>query len=98
MKLLQYMASVAAMAHAPFVAAASPKFFGITDFNTLPNLKDLKSIFEGPQYTKWQSFRESEDCPLRRPDPSPVPPPPALRPEHPAGQELQLPGGCFRQP
>ncbi|MDY6951664.1 MAG: type VI secretion system contractile sheath large subunit [Thermodesulfobacteriota bacterium] len=61
MKLLQHVASVASMCHAPFVAAAGPQFFGLEDFNGLPNLKDLKSIFEGPQYTKWQSFRESED-------------------------------------
>ncbi len=61
-KLLQYMASVAAMSHAPFIAAASPNFFGENDFNKLPNLKDLKSIFEGPQYIKWNSFRESEDA------------------------------------
>ncbi|MBW1903298.1 MAG: type VI secretion system contractile sheath large subunit, partial [Deltaproteobacteria bacterium] len=61
-KLLQYVASVAAMSHAPFIASAGPQFFGLDDFNGLPNLKDLKSIFEGPQYTKWQSFRESEDA------------------------------------
>ncbi len=59
--LLQSMASVSTMAHAPFIAAASSEMFGITDFSTLPNLKDLKSIFEGPQYIKWQAFRESED-------------------------------------
>jgi type VI secretion system protein ImpC len=62
MKLLQDVASVAAMAHAPFVAAAGPAFFGLENFNGLPQLKDLKSIFEAPQYTKWQSFRESEDA------------------------------------
>ncbi|RJP44574.1 MAG: type VI secretion system contractile sheath large subunit [Desulfobacteraceae bacterium] len=61
-KLLQNIASVAAMAHAPFVAAAGPGFFGVDDYLGLPQLKDLKSIFEGPQYTKWQSFRESEDA------------------------------------
>ncbi len=61
-KLLQYLASVATMAHAPFFAAAGPQMFGLEDFNGLPQLKDLKSIFEGPQYTKWQSFRESEDA------------------------------------
>ncbi|RLB23189.1 MAG: type VI secretion system contractile sheath large subunit [Deltaproteobacteria bacterium] len=61
-KLLQYVASVASMAHAPFIAAAGPQFFGLENFSGLPNLKDLKSIFEGPQYTKWQSFRESEDA------------------------------------
>jgi type VI secretion system protein ImpC len=49
------------MAHAPFIAAAGPKFFGIDSYQGLPNLKDLKSIMEGPQYVKWQSFRESED-------------------------------------
>jgi len=56
------MASVATMAHAPFVAAAGSEFFGLDSFAGLPNLKDLKSIFEGPQYIKWQSFRESEDA------------------------------------
>ncbi len=61
-KLLQYVASVGAMAHAPFIASAGPGFFGLEDFKKLPQLKDLKSIFEGPQYTKWQSFRESEDA------------------------------------
>ena len=49
------------MAHAPFFAAAGPQFFGQQDFLKLPNLKDLKALFEGPQYAKWQSFRESED-------------------------------------
>jgi type VI secretion system protein ImpC len=59
--LLQKCAAVAAMAHAPFFASAGPQFFGNADFLKLPNLKDLKAIFEGPQYAKWQSFRESED-------------------------------------
>ncbi|HUT55682.1 MAG TPA: type VI secretion system contractile sheath large subunit [bacterium] len=61
-KLLQNVASVAAMNHAPFISAASPQFFGVEHFSELPALKDLKSIFEMPQYTKWQSFRESEDA------------------------------------
>jgi type VI secretion system protein ImpC len=60
-KLLQYLGSAAAMSHAPFIGSAAPEMFGLEDFNRLPQLKDLKSIFEGPQYTKWQSFRESED-------------------------------------
>lgn len=61
-KLLQYNAAVAAMAHAPFIAAAGKDFFGIDSWEQLPNLKDLHSIFEMPQYTKWQSFRTSEDA------------------------------------
>ncbi len=59
--LLQYVSSVASMSHAPFIAAASPKFFGKEDFLSMPNLKDLKAIFEGPAYTKWRGLRESED-------------------------------------
>lgn len=61
-KLLQNCASVAAMSHAPFIASAGAEFFGLDDFTKLPDLKDLSSIFESPQYTKWQSFRESEDA------------------------------------
>ncbi|MCZ6486998.1 MAG: type VI secretion system contractile sheath large subunit, partial [Gammaproteobacteria bacterium] len=34
---------------------------GLDNFDGMPNLKDLESIFEGPQYAKWQSFRESDD-------------------------------------
>jgi type VI secretion system protein ImpC len=61
-KLLQYIASVANMSHSPFIGSVIPSFFGVEDINELPNLKDLKSILEGPQYAKWQSFRESEDA------------------------------------
>ncbi|MCF8104192.1 MAG: type VI secretion system contractile sheath large subunit [Desulfohalobiaceae bacterium] len=60
-KLMQNIAGVAAMSHAPFLSAAGESFFGVDSFDDLPNLKDLESIFEGPQYAKWRSFRESED-------------------------------------
>jgi type VI secretion system protein ImpC len=60
--LLQKCASVAAMAHTPFIANTSPEFFGESSFLKLPGLKDLKSLFEGPQYARWHSFRESEDA------------------------------------
>jgi type VI secretion system protein ImpC len=60
--LLQKAAAVSAMAHAPFFAGAGPQFFGLKDdVLGLPNLKDLDSLFEGPQYAKWRGFRESED-------------------------------------
>ena len=61
MKLLNYVASVGAMAHAPFIAAAAPQFFGVEGFQELPNLKEVKDIFDGPRYAKWRSLRESED-------------------------------------
>ncbi|MEZ2876629.1 MULTISPECIES: type VI secretion system contractile sheath large subunit [Pseudomonas] len=61
-KLMQYVSSVACMAHAPFIASAGPQFFGLESFTGMPNLKDLKDHFGGPQFAKWQSFRESEDA------------------------------------
>jgi type VI secretion system protein ImpC len=60
-KLAQYCASVGSMSHAPFIAAAAPAMFGVDTFEEIPNLKDMESIFEGPKYAKWNSFRESED-------------------------------------
>ncbi|HVJ93893.1 MAG TPA: type VI secretion system contractile sheath large subunit, partial [Labilithrix sp.] len=61
-ELLRSCASVAAMAHAPFFAAAGAAFFGQKDILGVPNLKDLASLFEGPKYTKWNSFRDTEDA------------------------------------
>jgi type VI secretion system protein ImpC len=61
MQLLQDCSAVSAMSHAPFIANTSPKFFGCDSYLDLPKLKDLQSIFEGPQYARWNSFRESED-------------------------------------
>jgi type VI secretion system protein ImpC len=61
-KLLSYVAAVGAMAHAPFVAAASADFFNLEGFQELPNLKEVKDIFEGPRHAKWRSLRESEDA------------------------------------
>lgn len=61
MQLLGNVASVAAMAHAPFLGNTAPEMFGEESFEPLPKLKDLQSLFEGPQYARWHSFRESED-------------------------------------
>ncbi|MDD1780502.1 type VI secretion system contractile sheath large subunit [Enterovibrio sp. ZSDZ35] len=61
MKLLQYVGSVGAMAHAPFISSVGPTFFGIDSFEELPSLKELSATFESPRYAKWQAIRESED-------------------------------------
>ncbi|PRA58174.1 type VI secretion system contractile sheath large subunit [Pseudomonas sp. MYb187] len=60
-KLLSYVASVAAMSHAPFITAPGPDFFNLNSFEDLPNLKEVKDIFEGPRFAKWRSFRDAED-------------------------------------
>ena len=61
MYLLDACASVATMSHAPFIAAASPKFFGLDDWRLLPQLDELQALFAGPQYTKWRTFRDNDD-------------------------------------
>jgi type VI secretion system protein ImpC len=61
-QLLQNVAAVAAMSHCPFIGNTAPQFFGEESFEPLPKLKDLQSLFEGPQYARWHAFRESEDA------------------------------------
>ena len=61
-KLLQSMASIAAISHAPFIAGASPQFFGAGNFNELSRIRDMASHMEQPQFTKWRSLRAVEDA------------------------------------
>jgi type VI secretion system protein ImpC len=61
-EMLRKLGAIASMSHCPLIANASPEFFGDSSFKSLPNLKDLKAIFEGPQYARWRGFRESEDA------------------------------------
>lgn len=60
--LLKNIAAVSSMAHVPFIGAAKADHFGIDSFEDLPALKDIKAITEGPKYSKWRSFRETEDA------------------------------------
>jgi type VI secretion system protein ImpC len=50
------------MAHVPFLANASPRLLGLRSFAELPKIKDLEAAFEGPQYARWNSFRDHEDA------------------------------------
>jgi len=61
-KLLSYTTSIGAMAHAPFLAAAGPEFLNLRGFQDLPNLKEVRDIFEGPRFAKWRGLRDSEDA------------------------------------
>lgn len=59
--LLTKISNVAAAAHAPFVAGASPAMFYMDEFQELPLPRDLAKIFESSDFTDWRAFRESED-------------------------------------
>jgi type VI secretion system protein ImpC len=59
--LLAKMSNVAAAAFCPFISAASPSLLGLTDWNELTKPRDLEKIFEAVEYTKWRSFRDTED-------------------------------------
>ena len=59
--LLGKMSNVAAAAFCPFVAAADPKLFGFDSWQELTKPRDLEKIFTSIEYTKWKSFRDSED-------------------------------------
>jgi type VI secretion system protein ImpC len=61
MALLEKIAGVAAAAHAPFIAAASPKLFDMDSFTELGNPRDLAKLFESTELIKWRSFQAMED-------------------------------------
>jgi type VI secretion system protein ImpC len=59
--LLQRLSKVAAAAHAPFIAAASPSLFDMQSFTELGVPRDLSKIFESAELATWRGFRDTED-------------------------------------
>jgi type VI secretion system protein ImpC len=59
--LLGKMSNVAAAAFCPFISAASPRLFGFDKWTELSKPRDLEKIFDTVEYTKWKSYRDSED-------------------------------------
>lgn len=60
-QLMRDMSRIAAAAHAPFLAAASPVLMGMDSWNELMNPRDLSKVFDTPEYAAWKSLRDSED-------------------------------------
>jgi type VI secretion system protein ImpC len=60
-QLIADMAQIAAAAHAPFVAGASPTVMQMDSWTELANPRDLTRIFLTPEYTAWRALREAED-------------------------------------
>jgi type VI secretion system protein ImpC len=61
-ELLTNISSVAAAGFTPFIAAADSRLFGMNSFGELSNPMDLKQLFETADYTKWNSYRQTEDA------------------------------------
>ena len=59
---LRLVSNIAAGAFAPFISAAGAGMFGFSDWTELSKPRDLAKIFETAEYSKWRSFRDSEDA------------------------------------
>jgi type VI secretion system protein ImpC len=59
---LRLVSNVAAGAFAPFISAAGAPMFGFQNWPELSRPRDLAKIFDTLEYTKWRSFRDSEDA------------------------------------
>jgi len=59
--LLTGMSNIAAAAYAPFLTAANAHMFGLEGYSDLSKPRDLKKVFDSLEYTRWRSFRDSED-------------------------------------
>jgi type VI secretion system protein ImpC len=60
-ELLSNVSSVAAAGFCPFISASGSKMFGMDSYTELSNPMDMKQLFETADYTKWNSFRQTED-------------------------------------
>lgn len=59
--LLQNVSKVAAACHCPFLAAASPAFFGKNHMEELTRIDDLHGYLERSDFLRWNAFRSTED-------------------------------------
>ena len=75
----------------------APSMFGFDSWPELAKPRDLAKIFETQEYTKWRSFRDSEDCALRQPGAAAHARAPAVRRGHQGDRRVQLRGGAVRR-
>lgn len=59
---LRGMGKIASASHAPFVGNVSPKLFGCETMTEMNSLRDLEGLFNTPQYSAWNAFRDSEEA------------------------------------
>ncbi|PKG38769.1 type VI secretion system contractile sheath large subunit [Psychromonas sp. Urea-02u-13] len=59
--MLANISNIAAAGFCPFISATAPQMFGFDSFQELSKPRDLEKIFDSSEYTKWRSFRDTED-------------------------------------
>lgn len=59
--LLRNISKVSAAAHMPFIGSVGPKFFGKETMEEVAAIKDIANYFDRAEYTKWNSFRDTDD-------------------------------------
>jgi type VI secretion system protein ImpC len=62
LETLRLMSNISAGAFAPFITAAAAGMFGFDTWTELSKPRDLAKIFDTVEFTKWRSFRDSEDA------------------------------------
>lgn len=60
-QFLRDVSSVAAMAHAPFIASADPGLFDLDSFTELDRPIDVASVFSTSEMAAWNSLRDNPD-------------------------------------
>ncbi len=59
--LLQEISKVASSCHCPFIAGATPRFFGKEKVQDLSRIEDLHNYMDRSEFLRWNAFRTSED-------------------------------------
>ncbi len=60
--LLRDISKVSASAHCPFLASVGARFFGKKNIDQVAQINDLNNYMEKAEYTRWKSFRNTEDA------------------------------------
>ncbi|HEX2572923.1 MAG TPA: type VI secretion system contractile sheath large subunit [Polyangia bacterium] len=57
---LRVMSKLANASHAPFITAASPRFFGVETMAEVGEIKKLETILQHPRYGAWEALRDED--------------------------------------
>ncbi|MEJ2165316.1 MAG: type VI secretion system contractile sheath large subunit [Desulfobacterales bacterium] len=59
-RLLENLANVTAAGYCPLIAAVGSRFFGLESAEGIIQYHDLEKVFQAPDYSAWQQFRDTE--------------------------------------